>query len=413
MLKNFHKFTNRLYNKLLKIKLVKAIIPVFTVLLSYSIVRYFLYFNKLIIWLLGFIVVGFNWNDYQFLKEIKLLWDSLKLYVLRLFPNNEIVENIKDTKKSDMKQIIHRDHTNIDDNIDDDYVFIIADKLTDVKTIRKEIKESIISDGKDNTWSISEVISNPWIILAIVSAITISGTVVLYYYDISINDVTVYTWTHLKMGFVATVSFLGKLIRFFKGGGPRPPIEPNDDPIEINPNLNLPDSTISTKSQDLNHYLPIVSSRIDKGPMLRPLILKSDVNTSSASSSKIILDNTNSDILDTVKDTDSLINHLKSYTDKFDYDNIEFTGKYQKIRVGLAQTIEETERLFNQPLTDSVAIARKEGLRRLKVLYSRLPMKAEEISPTGSLTPTNSPPVNTDDIKLPSITDPVDVGLPL
>ena len=51
--------------------------------------------------------------------------------------------------------------------------------------------------------------------------------------------------------------FIGKLIRFFSG---KPPIEPNDDPIEINHNLNLPDSRID----QINKYFP-ESNKMIKG----------------------------------------------------------------------------------------------------------------------------------------------------
>jgi hypothetical protein len=70
-----------MYNRLLKIKIIKALYGVITILLSYSLVRYFLYFNKLILWLIGLIFVGFNWSDYHIFKELRLIYD-LKNYIL-------------------------------------------------------------------------------------------------------------------------------------------------------------------------------------------------------------------------------------------------------------------------------------------------------------------------------------------
>ena len=108
---------NKLHNRLMKIKLIKALISVFTVLLSYSLIRYLWYFNKVIIYLFGLIFVGVNWNDYHIFKEIKLIYDSVVLYILSYFPSNEITNEIKDSTRKDIKGIIYKDHTNINNNI--------------------------------------------------------------------------------------------------------------------------------------------------------------------------------------------------------------------------------------------------------------------------------------------------------
>lgn len=231
----FHKLTKNI----MKIKLIKALIGLITVLMSYKIVNYFFKFNKLIIYLFGLIFVGFNWSDYHVLNEIKLIWDSLKLYFLNLLPNNEITDEMKVSTKKDMTEIIiYKDHTNISNEIDDDYVYVIADKIPEVKSIRNEIKESHITDGNGNSWTFTEILTNPLIIFVIVSAIIVSGTIIVFHYDLTLDLVTTYTWTHIKAGFTVTVLFIGKIIKYFNND-PRPPIDPNDPPIDLNPNLIL------------------------------------------------------------------------------------------------------------------------------------------------------------------------------
>jgi len=62
MFKNFklmiliHKF----YNKIMRIKLIKAVMGVFTVLMSYKIIKFIWYFNKAIIYIIGLLFVGVN-----------------------------------------------------------------------------------------------------------------------------------------------------------------------------------------------------------------------------------------------------------------------------------------------------------------------------------------------------------------
>jgi hypothetical protein len=123
----------------MKIKIIKALLGVITVLMSYKLVNYLFKFNKLIFYLFGLIFVGFNWNDYHVLNEMKLIYDSVKLYLLSYFPNNNITDGIKDSTRKDIKEIIYKDHTNISNSIDDDYVYVIADKISEVKTIAQEM----------------------------------------------------------------------------------------------------------------------------------------------------------------------------------------------------------------------------------------------------------------------------------
>jgi len=222
----------------MRIKLIKALMGIITILLSYRFIKYLLYWNKLILYLLGLLFVGFNWNDYKFLNEIKLIWDSIKLYFLNLLPENEKVNEIKVSTKKDMNEIInYKDHTNLNNEISDDYIYVIADKIPEVKSIRSELKESVIYDGNGNSWTFNEFISNPLVLFAIATAVFVSGMVIIDIYDLSLDQITSYTWTHIKMGFVSIVLFLGKIIRFFNSKPPRPPMNPSNDPIDLNPKL--------------------------------------------------------------------------------------------------------------------------------------------------------------------------------
>ena len=93
----------------------------------------------------------------------------------------------------------------------------------------------------------------------------VSGVIIIHYYDLTLDQVTTYTWSHIKSSYIATILFLGKIIRFFKGGGPRPPIEPNNDPIDLNHNLILPDAIVESagyntkvtlNKEELNKFFP-------------------------------------------------------------------------------------------------------------------------------------------------------------
>jgi len=54
-------------------------------------------------------------------------------------------------------------------------------------------------------------LTNPWVIFAILSVIIITGVIVIHHYDLSINDVTVYTFYPYKKGFVAYYYFIMKI----------------------------------------------------------------------------------------------------------------------------------------------------------------------------------------------------------
>jgi len=81
--------------------------------MSYKLIRYFIKFNKFIIYLLGLIIVGFNWQDYQIINDIKLGYDSLKLHVLSYFnqENDFIKDKVNKTEK-DIKQIVVKEQQN-------------------------------------------------------------------------------------------------------------------------------------------------------------------------------------------------------------------------------------------------------------------------------------------------------------
>jgi hypothetical protein len=198
----------------MKIKLIKALLGLFTVLMSYKLVNYLFKFNKLIFYLFGLIFVtqgeGINWNDYQVLNEMKLIWDSVKLYLLSYFPfsyggKNDITDGLKDSTRKDIKEIIYKDHTNISNSINDDYVYVIADKISEVKSIRNEFKESVITDGNNNVWTFTDIISNPLVIFAIVSAVTITGIIIINIYDPNLEVTKSYIIDHIKGGFTAIV----------------------------------------------------------------------------------------------------------------------------------------------------------------------------------------------------------------
>ena len=71
MLTKITRFTKNVISYITKIKWVKALLALIAILMSYKLIRYFWYFNKIIIYLLGLIFAGINFNDYHFLNEIK------------------------------------------------------------------------------------------------------------------------------------------------------------------------------------------------------------------------------------------------------------------------------------------------------------------------------------------------------
>src|SRR5882757_9418729 len=103
MIKRTSRFFKNIYSYIVKIKWIKALLAFIGILMSYKLIRYFIKFNKFIIYLLGLIIVGFNWQDYQIINDIKLGYDSLKLHVLSYF--NQENDFIKDkVKKKNRKK---------------------------------------------------------------------------------------------------------------------------------------------------------------------------------------------------------------------------------------------------------------------------------------------------------------------
>jgi hypothetical protein len=363
MLKKLMITFHKLYKKIIKI--IKALLGVITVLMSYKLVNYLFKFNKLIFYLFGLIFVGFNWNDYHVLNEMKLIWDSVKLYFLTFFPNNEITDEMKVSTKKDIKEIInYKDHTNINGKIDDDYVYVIADKIPEIKTIRNEMKESLITDGFDNSWTFSEILSNPLVIFAIVSAITITGIIIINIYDPNLEVTTTYTWTHIKAGITALVLFIGKLIRWISGRGndPRPPIEPNDSPIDIDPNLT--DYYIKGKGKS-----PVVSLKaynVD-GPIFGP-------------DKQPFFDTIQNDpVLKTKEDILNKLTEINSHMN-------ELSGK--------PSTSETAARL-------KFLIKKSDDLKEKYVQFESNPFGSGDSTPTAF----RSPPLNTNDLDLPGVVD--------
>ena len=187
----------------LKIKIVKALIGVIVVLLGYKYIRYFIRFNKFIIYILGLLFVGIGWNDIYIFNELKLAYDSLKLYLLTFLPDNDVNQEIISKTKDDMKQIIYSDHTNHNGEIDNDYVYVFANKLEEVKSMKNEIKETTIIVG-DDSWTWTEILTDPIIIVIIISATIATGTLILAFFDVTFDEARIYSWSHLKMGATAT-----------------------------------------------------------------------------------------------------------------------------------------------------------------------------------------------------------------
>jgi hypothetical protein len=369
----FALWLHKMYNRILKIKLVKALSGVITVLLSYSLIRYFIYFNKLIIWLIGLIFVGVNWSDYHLIKELKLIFDSIKLFILGYFPVNEMTEEIKDNTRNDIKEIIkkdssdinYKDHTNLNDDVDKDYVYVIADKLNEIKSVRVELKESYITDGKDKIWTFSDIFNYPWTIFLIATAITISGIIIINIYDPNLETTKTYIVEHIKASFSAIVLFLGKIIKIFKGGSPRPPINPSDDGVDINPALIL-----------------------DKGK--GPMVLPSDPSSSNLpSSDNPIIGCEKPPFFDIVQ-ADPILKAKQEIHNKILYT----TANLKELTDGEAtsESIQKSRFLINK-------------LEEFRIQYEKLDAEDDARFSSGSLTPTIKSPVNTDNIALPNILD--------
>jgi len=129
MLKLLNSLTS-FVKKLFKIKIIKKVLALITLIFSYKIVKYFWNFNKIILYCLSVIFAGISWDEYSILNEIKLGYDAVKLYILSFFNQDSgFIKNKTIETKNDIKQIIYKNHTNISNEIDDDYVYVIADKF--------------------------------------------------------------------------------------------------------------------------------------------------------------------------------------------------------------------------------------------------------------------------------------------
>src|ERR1700733_1679638 len=233
--------------------------------------------NKAFIYLIGLIFVGFNWNDYRIFTEIKLIYDSLILWFISFLPNNPVSYDLQNKVEKDIKDILIKDkaiddlksHTNLNKPLEEYKPFLVADKLNEIKSVRKDINETYISDGVDiYTW---EEIFSDWRKLLIFSTcILITGTFIIYKFDIDISDWSQWSWTHIKGGFWATLYFLKRLYDWFKRGGPENPPStpgavlsqedriPNKSPRNVDP---LPDERVfivsspsTSEIQSVNRY---------------------------------------------------------------------------------------------------------------------------------------------------------------
>lgn len=106
-MKTITRFFLRIIRIITSLPLIKSLISLFTVLMSYRIIKFIWYFNKLIIYLCGLVSVGFSWPDFTVLTEMKLAYDGLKLYILDFLNQDTpiVKESIKSTK-NDIVEII-------------------------------------------------------------------------------------------------------------------------------------------------------------------------------------------------------------------------------------------------------------------------------------------------------------------
>lgn len=250
------------------------------------------------------------------------------------------------------------------------------------------------------------------------------------------------------MGATATFWFLGKIARFInnKGRGPTPPDNGNNQSdITINdnrtstPTVNVtpptppvteydePNESLITqfftgetnkiKSTSLTDNAPSISEHKDVlditdriyGPESLILhgarrelgnIILEDKDKGKAP--MVLSLNKTRDILEDVTDLKDFNIHIESELANLNMQDPTFNTKYMKVRMPLAAVLNETEQWFKEPLTESVAKARREGLLRLKQLYNKLPAKSSitevvpydlgDSSSSGSITPTQTAP---------------------
>jgi hypothetical protein len=273
----------------MKVKFIKALMTLISILMSYKIIKFLWYFNKAFIYLIGLVFVGFNWNDYRIFTEIKLIYDSLILWFISFLPNNPVSYDLQNKVEKDIKNILIKDkaiddlksHTNLNKPLEEYKPFLVADKLNEIKSLRDEVNNTYISDGVDvYTWT--EIYEDWRKLLIFVSCIMLTGTFIIYKYDIDVADWSQWSWTHIKGGFWATLYFLKRLYDWFKRGGPgNPPMGPNvapmgpndvipSDRLDAYPTVRLPgeeyvDSTKIFKTKySIREALNLVESGIDK-----------------------------------------------------------------------------------------------------------------------------------------------------
>jgi hypothetical protein len=161
-------FLHNLYNSLMKIKFIKALMALLSVLMSYKIIKFLWYFNKAFIYILGLIFVGFNWSDYRLFTEIKLIYDSIILWFIAFFPNNPVSYDLKNKVDKDIRETLIQDKIKAKkEGVVTDYrPYHISDNLENVQKARKQINQTYISDGITD-WSISELIRDPYLIVCV------------------------------------------------------------------------------------------------------------------------------------------------------------------------------------------------------------------------------------------------------
>ena len=227
-------FLHKIYNSILKIRFIKALMTLISVLMSYKIIKFLWYFNKAFVYVLGLIFVGFNWSDYRLFTEIKLIYDSIILWFISFAPKNPVSYDLKIKTEEDIKEILLKDKELTRKNkggvITDYRPYHISDNLENVQKVKKDIKHTYISDGISD-WSISELIKDPFLIGFVAILILATGTIIVYKYDINVEEWTQWSWTNIKKGFVATIAIIGKIIQWFKRGGAGNP--PTNDIPEI------------------------------------------------------------------------------------------------------------------------------------------------------------------------------------
>lgn len=85
----------KIYKAITKFRIIRAVMALISVLMSYKIIKFLWYFNKAFIYLIGLVFVGFNWNDYRLFTEIKLIYDSIILWFISFAPKNPVSYDLK------------------------------------------------------------------------------------------------------------------------------------------------------------------------------------------------------------------------------------------------------------------------------------------------------------------------------